>query len=171
MRYKLALFIFLSCGFFSHIFGQDATFHRNVKGILVLAKFNGLYDYKIDTYQKPIHLGDYFFPIENLSKSIFLNSNAELTIKNGYRVDFFSQRQKLKERAIKLNCVGSSYCYSHNLIYIMPVEIDFKTFINYLPFPCDKKGQRIRIVDGAVFNYGITERGLLITKLIKVNSF
>ena len=146
-------------------FGQtDTSLNKKQKGFLFLSSYNFLYD-KISGEIRPAGFHDYFFLSENFDKKCFLDSNKNISFKNGVRVEFFKSRNQLKNKAVGFDCKEEG-CYEYDKFYIIPVTIDYKSYEDSWPLACRSEFFDIEIIKGSKLRFYHQHKAVTITKII-----
>jgi hypothetical protein len=158
---KLVL-VMLSC---LNTFAQtDTILNKKQKGFLFLSGYCLNYDVN-ESEVKSYGFSDYFFPSEAFDKNCFLDSNKNISFKNGVRVDFFKSRNQLKTKATKFTSKYND-CYSYDSFYVLPVIIDYKLFDDTWPLDCRSELFEINVVNGSQLIFYHQRKAIIPTKII-----
>jgi hypothetical protein len=145
---------------------SDTTVAKKQKGFLFLSGYSLNYD---DNKSEVRSLGfsDYFFPSANFDKNCFLDSNKSISFKNGVRVEFFKNRNQLKSKATKLNCINN-HCYFYDSFYVVPVIIDYKLFSDDWPLDCRSEFFDIEVINGSKLRFYHQRKAIVLAKVIAI---
>lgn len=141
----------------------DTVIVKKQKGFLFLTGYNLNYDSNY-SHVKSWGFSDYFFPSENFDKNCFLDSNKNISFKNGVRVEIFKTRNQLRSKATKFNSTYSD-CYSYDSFYVVPVIVDYKMFEDTWPLDCQSDFFDIDVVKGSKLRFYHQRRAIMPTKI------
>jgi len=162
-RLIINTFVLLAC--FNGFAQTDTTLIKKQKGFLFLSSYNYLYD-EASGEMRPAGFADYFFLSDNFDKKCFLDSNKNISFKNGVRVEFFKSRNQLKSKAVLFNCKEESNCYEYDKFYIIPVEIDYKLYEDNWPLACRSEFFDIEIIKGSKLRFYHQHKAVIPTRVI-----
>lgn len=146
----------------------DTVIAKKQNGFLFLTGYNLNYDSN-DSHVKSWGFSDYFFPSENFDMNCLLDSNKNITFKNGVRVEIFKTRNHLRSRATKFNSTYND-CYSYDSFYIVPVIVDYKLFDDTWPLDCRSDFFDIDIVKGSKLRFYHQRKAMLPTTITAILS-
>lgn len=132
---------------------NDTLVKKSVRGLYFIPAYHFLYDYKkccpgeiIPAYH------DYFFPTEIINIDLLKDSNIEISFKNCIRIEMNNFHEKVKVKAIQLNCIDTTTImqwYYLDTFYIVPVEIDYKVFKDDFPKMMSQDSFAMQVTNGA----------------------
>ena len=142
---------------------KDTIAVKKQKGFLFLTGYNLNYDIN-RSHVRSWGFSDYFFPSENFDKNCLLDTNKNISFKNGLRVEIFKTRNQLKSKATKFNSIYND-CYSYDSFYVVPVVIDYKVYEDTWPLDCRLNVFDINIVNGSKVRFYHERKVILITNI------
>lgn len=162
------LCLYLSCQF--DLIGQDTLKVTKQQGFLFLSEHNYMYD-KSTHEIKLLGFHDFFFPSLFFDKKCILDSNLNITFKNGLRVDFFNGRNGIKSRSQPIPGLDTSNCYKYDKFYVIPVLIDYKIFGDYEPFVCRRPYYAVKVKNGSSLRFEYLHKAISITRIKVLSDF
>jgi hypothetical protein len=161
--YVLTLFFYLNS-----IAQMDTAFIKKQKGFLFLSGYSLNYD-RNEGEIKSFGFSDYFFASENFDKNCFLDSNKNISFKNGVRVEFFKSRYQLKGKAMKFKSTNDR-CYIYDSFYVVPVNIDYKLFNDKWPLECRSEFFDIDVLKGSKIRFYHQRKAIIIKRITPILS-
>ena len=141
----------------------DTVIVKKQKGFLFLTGYNLNYDSNY-SHVRSWGFSDYFFPSENFDKNCLLDSNKNISFKNGVRVEIFKTRNQLRNKATKFNSTYKD-CYSYDSFYIVPVIVDYKMVDDSWPLDCRSDFFDIDVVEGSKLRFYHQRKVMIPTKI------
>jgi hypothetical protein len=144
----------------------DTVIVKKQKGFLFLTGYNLNYDSNY-SHVKSWGFSDYFFPSENFDKNCLLDSNKNISFKNGVRVEIFKTRNQLRSKATKFNSTYKD-CYSYDSFYVVPVIVDYKMFEDTWPLDCQSDFFDIDVIKGSKLRFYHQRKAISPTKIAAI---
>lgn len=162
------LFVFATCS--AQI---DTVSVIKKQGFLFLSAYNYMYNYDATrTEIKLLGFHDFFYASDTLSLNALEGFKRVHLLKNGLRVDFFEERQLLKEKAEIVTCIDTSGCYSFDKFFIIPVIISYKQYKDYEPAVCHQPFYELVVYDKQSIRFEYLSQAIAISSVkgIKVRN-